>query len=78
MQALPVAPATDRAMIRSLLDDLTHALHCYSVDRWYEKVVIVCSAFVDMIPLSFILGFYVSFTAARWWNQYEAIPWPDK
>ncbi|XP_015785257.1 uncharacterized protein LOC107362670 isoform X2 [Tetranychus urticae] len=31
-----------------------------------------------MIPLSFILGFYVSFTATRWWNQYTAIPWPDK
>ncbi|RWS01540.1 bestrophin-4-like protein, partial [Dinothrombium tinctorium] len=34
--------------------------------------------FVDSIPLSFILGFYVSFTATRWWNQYTAIPWPDK
>ena len=47
-------------------------------NRLYEKVVIVCSAFVDMIPLSFILGFYVSFTAQRWWHQYTAIPWPDK
>lgn len=46
--------------------------------RLYEKIVIVCSAFVDMIPLSFILGFYVSFTASRWWHQYTAIPWPDK
>ncbi|XP_023244799.1 serine/arginine repetitive matrix protein 2-like [Centruroides sculpturatus] len=25
-----------------------------------------------------MLGFYVSFTATRWWNQYVAIPWPDK
>lgn len=40
--------------------------------------MIFCSAFVEIIPLSFILGFYVSFTATRWWQQYTAIPWPDK
>src|SRR5690349_6591000 len=43
----------------------------------YEKIVIYCSAFVDMIPLSFILGFYVTLSASRWWDQYIAIPWPD-
>lgn len=46
--------------------------------RYYERTVIFCSAFVEIIPLSFILGFYVSFTANRWWQQYTAIPWPDK
>ncbi|KAI2810952.1 chloride channel forming protein [Blomia tropicalis] len=46
--------------------------------RYYERIVIFCSAFVEIIPLSFILGFYVSFTATRWWQQYTAIPWPDK
>ncbi|XP_013786342.1 bestrophin-2-like, partial [Limulus polyphemus] len=44
----------------------------------FEKIVHFCSTFVDLIPLSFILGFFVSFTATRWWNQYMAIPWPDK
>ncbi|XP_076319804.1 uncharacterized protein LOC143230329 isoform X2 [Tachypleus tridentatus] len=46
--------------------------------RVFEKIVHFCSTFVDLIPLSFILGFFVSFTATRWWNQYMAIPWPDK
>ncbi|XP_075585344.1 uncharacterized protein LOC124495011 isoform X2 [Dermatophagoides farinae] len=46
--------------------------------KYYEHIVIFCSAFVEVIPLSFILGFYVSFTATRWWQQYTAIPWPDK
>ena len=30
-----------------------------------------------LIPLNFILGFYVSFVVGRWWNWYNAIPWPD-
>ncbi|GFY76122.1 bestrophin-1 [Trichonephila inaurata madagascariensis] len=44
----------------------------------FERIVFLCSTFMDLIPLSFVLGFYVSFIATRWWNQYTAIPWPDK
>ncbi|XP_037563927.1 uncharacterized protein LOC119442927 [Dermacentor silvarum] len=46
--------------------------------RVFELVVYYCSTFMEMIPLSFMLGFYVTFTATRWWNQYMAIPWPDR
>ncbi|XP_076326843.1 bestrophin homolog 15-like isoform X2 [Tachypleus tridentatus] len=46
--------------------------------RIFEKIVHFFSTFVELIPLSFILGFYVSFTGTRWWSQYRAIPWPDK
>lgn len=46
--------------------------------RGFETIVHYCSSFLELIPLSFMLGFYVSFTATRWWNQYVAIPWPDK
>ncbi|CAL1271225.1 unnamed protein product [Larinioides sclopetarius] len=44
----------------------------------FERIVYFCSTFMDLIPLSFMLGFYVSFIAARWWSQFIAIPWPDK
>ncbi|UYV73415.1 BEST3 [Cordylochernes scorpioides] len=44
----------------------------------FERIVYYCATFVELIPLSFMLGFYVTFTATRWWNQYTAIPWPDR
>eukprot|EP00095_Tigriopus_kingsejongensis_P011900 snap_masked-scaffold111_size354240-processed-gene-1.2 protein:Tk11900 transcript:snap_masked-scaffold111_size354240-processed-gene-1.2-mRNA-1 annotation:"PREDICTED: uncharacterized protein LOC408898" len=27
--------------------------------------------------LTFLLGFYVSMVAKRWWDQYRLLPWPD-
>ncbi|KAG7202966.1 hypothetical protein KM043_010103 [Ampulex compressa] len=44
----------------------------------FEQIVIYCDTFIKLIPLSFVLGFYVSYVAQRWWKQYKAIPWPDK
>ncbi|XP_060852220.1 bestrophin-4-like [Rhopalosiphum padi] len=44
----------------------------------FEKIVRYCDAFISQLPLSFILGFYVTYVAKRWWNQYLAIPWPDR
>lgn len=29
------------------------------------------------IPLTFMLGFYVSLVVNRWWKQYKLLPWPD-
>nr|XP_006813920.1 PREDICTED: bestrophin-3-like [Saccoglossus kowalevskii] len=31
----------------------------------------------ESLPLSFILGFYVSLVISRWWSMYEALPWTD-
>ncbi|KAL9894667.1 bestrophin 1 isoform 1-T3 [Glossina fuscipes fuscipes] len=43
----------------------------------FEAVVQYCYSYSDLIPLSFVLGFYVSIVMTRWWNQYTSIPWPD-
>lgn len=44
----------------------------------FEMVVKYFDAFLNLVPLSFVLGFYVSYVAGRWWQQFLAIPWPDK
>ena len=46
--------------------------------RLFEMVVKYFDAFLNLVPLSFVLGFYVSYVASRWWQQFLAIPWPDK
>ncbi|KAG8222326.1 hypothetical protein J437_LFUL001868 [Ladona fulva] len=43
----------------------------------FEKVAVYCRAHSDLIPVSFVLGFYVSIVIKRWWDQYLGIPWPD-
>ncbi|XP_059607651.1 bestrophin-4-like isoform X3 [Phlebotomus argentipes] len=43
----------------------------------FESLVNYCSAYTNLIPLSFVLGFYVSIVMTRWWSQYTSIPWPD-
>ncbi|XP_041972691.1 bestrophin-4 isoform X1 [Aricia agestis] len=45
--------------------------------RLFEGVVNYCSFHGNVIPLSFVLGFYVTVVMNRWWNQYTTIPWPD-
>ena len=30
------------------------------------------------LPLTFLLGFYVSLVVKRWWEQYVKMPWPDE
>ncbi|XP_060649346.1 bestrophin-2 isoform X4 [Drosophila nasuta] len=43
----------------------------------FEEIVAYCNSQRELIPLSFVLGFYVSIVMTRWWNQYTSIPWPD-
>lgn len=45
--------------------------------RTFEAIVQYCDSYRELIPLSFVLGFYVSIVMTRWWNQYTSIPWPD-
>ena len=33
-------------------------------------------SYLNVIPLPFVLGFYVSNVTIRWWEQYMVIPWP--
>lgn len=46
--------------------------------RIFEKVSLHCGRYLDLIPLSFVLGFYVTYIVQRWWSQFTTIPWPDR
>lgn len=45
--------------------------------RIFEGIIKYCATYTNLIPLSFVLGFYVSIVMTRWWSQYTTIPWPD-
>ncbi|CAI5763079.1 Hypothetical predicted protein [Podarcis lilfordi] len=44
----------------------------------FEKLAMYCNSYAELIPVSFVLGFYVTLVVSRWWGQYESIPWPDR
>ena len=43
----------------------------------FEALRLYCSNNLSNIPLTFMLGFYVSLVVDRWWRQYKLLPWPD-
>jgi bestrophin, other len=42
----------------------------------FKEVVNQFKEFEKILPLSFVLGFFVSNVMTRWWDQYQSIPWP--
>ncbi|CAL1274093.1 unnamed protein product [Larinioides sclopetarius] len=46
--------------------------------RQFEKVAMYCDQTAGLMPMSFVLGFYVTFVVTRWWNQFLNLPWPDR
>lgn len=43
----------------------------------FELLVRWCGKMYAGLPLTFLLGFYVSLVVKRWWEQYCKLPWPD-
>ncbi|KAJ3595568.1 hypothetical protein NHX12_004871 [Muraenolepis orangiensis] len=45
----------------------------------FERVALYCDQFTNnnFIPVSFVLGFYVTLAFNRWWSQYMSFPLPD-
>ncbi|XP_072458334.1 bestrophin-2a isoform X2 [Notamacropus eugenii] len=44
---------------------------------YFEKLVMYCDQYANLIPVSFVLGFYVTLVVNRWWSQYTSMPLPD-
>ncbi|XP_054735821.1 bestrophin-4-like [Anastrepha obliqua] len=45
--------------------------------RLFELLIHYCHNSSTLIPLSFVLGFYIAVVMQRWWTQYITVPWPD-
>ncbi|CAG0895052.1 unnamed protein product [Darwinula stevensoni] len=60
---------TFSCIYRFLLDDDQRTL--------FEKAVLYCRDFNSNIPLTFVLGFYVTTVINRWWGLWNTLPWPD-
>ena len=43
----------------------------------FERMCVYFRRNGDYIPLSFILGFYVTQVVTRWWGQFTTLAWPD-
>ncbi|KAL3997739.1 Bestrophin RFP-TM chloride channel family protein [Acanthocheilonema viteae] len=43
----------------------------------FERIAMEFDQYTKLIPLTFLLGFYVSNVVIRWWRQFECIPWPE-
>ncbi|KAL6739163.1 hypothetical protein Aduo_012646 [Ancylostoma duodenale] len=49
-------------------------------DKYRSKFEALCRMFdgyTKLIPLTFLLGFYVSNVVSRWWRQFECLAWPE-
>ncbi|CAL8356551.1 unnamed protein product [Lota lota] len=46
--------------------------------RQFENLSMYCDRYAELIPVSFVLGFYVTLVVSRWWGQFESVPWPDR
>ncbi|KAF8362729.1 hypothetical protein PRIPAC_89652 [Pristionchus pacificus] len=54
--------------------------HIYLDDlqkRYFEALCVFFAKYADLVPLTFMLGFYVSVVIARWWDMFDNIGWID-
>merc|ERR1712183_485576 len=43
---------------------------------YFGLLVRWCGKMYTGLPITFLLGFYVSLVVSRWWEQYCKLPWP--
>lgn len=46
--------------------------------RFFERSREFFKKYTDNLSVPFLLGFYITTVAGRWWQQYLTIPWPDR
>ena len=52
---------------------------CSETNReFFELFCIYCRRFIDLVPIEFLTGFYVSQVVTRWWDMFMSLPFPDR
>ncbi|XP_040563588.1 bestrophin-3 [Lepeophtheirus salmonis] len=46
--------------------------------EWFEIICVFTARFCDMIPITFLTGFYVSQVVTRYWDQFMSLQWPEE
>ncbi|KAL2087335.1 hypothetical protein ACEWY4_016163 [Coilia grayii] len=66
------------ALLYTLLSVIYRLILTETQKRFFEKLSLYCDKYAEQIPVTFILGFYVTLVVNRWWNQFQNLPWPDR
>lgn len=61
-------------MLKWNADHLSVSFFSYS---GFERFCVYCSQFENLIPVIFILGFFVQLVVSRWSEQSNTLPYPD-
>ncbi|KAG7454418.1 hypothetical protein MATL_G00259570 [Megalops atlanticus] len=66
------------ALLYTLLSVVYRLFLSETQKRYFEKLSLYCDRYAEQIPVTFVLGFYVTLVVNRWWNQFVNLPWPDR
>ena len=45
--------------------------------QMFELICVYAERFLQVVPITFLIGFYVCQVVNRWWDQFMSLPWPD-
>ncbi|XP_017295854.1 bestrophin-3 [Kryptolebias marmoratus] len=66
------------SLLYSVLSIVYRFVLPYNEKRLFEKLSLYCDRYAEQIPVTFVLGFYVTLVVNRWWNQFLNLPWTDR
>ncbi|KAL7643930.1 UNVERIFIED_CONTAM: hypothetical protein RMT77_005939 [Armadillidium vulgare] len=68
-------------VVYTILYYFVSAIYRFALDeehkRFFENVALQTNRYTNMIPVAFLLGFYVTLVVQRWWDQFELFAWID-
>ncbi|KAB7499616.1 hypothetical protein Anas_03436 [Armadillidium nasatum] len=68
-------------VVYTILYYFVSAIYRFALDeehkRVFENVALQTNRYSNMIPVAFLLGFYVTLVVQRWWDQFELFAWID-